>query len=412
MGERLDLDVPMHPMMAPRDGSGQDKCPVCNSTGIAVFFQVFQVPVHCNVLWSVQDAALRAPKGDVRLGFCGDCGHVFNLVFDPALIEYTQDYENSLHFSPRFQSYAEWLAARLVDRHDLHNRDIIEIGCGKGDFLKLLCELGGNRGVGFDPSYVPEQGVGEAAERITVIQDLYSERYASYKADFICCRHVLEHVQSPGDFLTTVRRAIGDRSGTPVFFEVPNGLFTLRDLGIWDLIYEHCSYFSPSSLSRLFAACGFDVCDVAETYEGQFLCIEAVPGEGLVNSRPNPRDDPAGVARDVASFADRYRGKIRNWHRHLGRMARGGQRAVVWGAGSKGVTFLNLLETQGQIAYAVDINPRKQGMYVAGTGQQIVPPEFLREYQPDVVIVMNPVYEDEIRRFTGGLGLTPEFMCA
>jgi SAM-dependent methyltransferase len=412
MGERVDLDVPMHPMMAPRDGSGQDKCPVCNSTGIAVFFQVFQVPVHCNVLWSVQDAALRAPKGDVRLGFCGDCGHVFNLVFDPALIEYTQDYENSLHFSPRFQSYAEWLAARLVDRHDLHNRDIIEIGCGKGDFLKLLCELGGNRGVGFDPSYVPEQGVGEAAERITVIQDLYSERYANYKADFICCRHVLEHVQSPGDFLTTVRRAIGDRSGTPVFFEVPNGLFTLRDLGIWDLIYEHCSYFSPSSLSRLFAACGFDVCDVAETYEGQFLCIEAVPGEGLVNSRPNPRDDPAGVARDVASFADRYRGKIRNWHRHLGRMARGGQRAVVWGAGSKGVTFLNLLETQGQIAYAVDINPRKQGMYVAGTGQQIVPPEFLREYQPDVVIVMNPVYEDEIRRFTGGLGLTPEFMCA
>jgi SAM-dependent methyltransferase len=412
MGERVDLDVPMHPMMAPRDGSGQDKCPVCNSTGIAVFFQVFQVPVHCNVLWSVQDAALRAPKGDVRLGFCGDCGHVFNLVFDPALIEYTQDYENSLHFSPRFQSYAEWLAARLVDRHDLHNRDIIEIGCGKGDFLKLLCELGGNRGVGFDPSYVPEQGVGEAAERITVIQDLYSERYASYKADFICCRHVLEHVQSPGDFLTTVRRAIGDRSGTPVFFEVPNGLFTLRDLGIWDLIYEHCSYFSPSSLSRLFAACGFDVCDVAETYEGQFLCIEAVPGEGLVNSRPNPRDDPAGVARDVASFADRYRGKIRNWHRHLGRMARGGQQAVVWGAGSKGVTFLNLLETQGQIAYAVDINPRKQGMYVAGTGQQIVPPEFLREYQPDVVIVMNPVYEDEIRRFTGGLGLTSEFMCA
>jgi SAM-dependent methyltransferase len=412
MGERVDLDVPMHPMMAPRDGSEQDKCPVCNSTGIVVFFQVFHVPVHCNVLWSAQDAALRAPKGDVRLGFCGDCGHVFNLVFDPALMEYTQDYENSLHFSPRFQSYAGWLAARLVDRHDLHNRDIIEIGCGKGDFLKLLCELGGNRGVGFDPSYVPQQGVGEAAERITVIQDLYSERYASYKADFICCRHVLEHIQSPGDFLITVHRAVGDRSGTPVFFEVPNGLFTLRDLGIWDLIYEHCSYFSPSSLSRLFAACGFDVCDVAETYEGQFLCIEAVPGEGLVNSRPNPRDDPAGLARDVASFADRYRGKIRNWHRHLGRMARGGQRAVVWGAGSKGVTFLNLLETQGQIAYAVDINPRKQGMYVAGTGQQIVPPEFLREYQPDVVIVMNPVYEDEIRQFTGGLGLAPEFMCA
>jgi SAM-dependent methyltransferase len=327
-------------------------------------------------------------------------------------MEYTQDYENSLHFSPRFQSYAEWLAARLVDRYDLRDRDIIEIGCGKGDFLKLICELGGNRGVGFDPSYVPEREAGEAVGRITFIRDFYSERYASYRADFICCRHVLEHVQFPRDFLITVRRAIGNRSGTAVFFEVPNGLFTLRDLGIWDLIYEHCSYFSPGSLSRLFTACEFDVCDLTEAYEGQFLCIEALPGEGLVDSGRNPRDDSAEVACDVAAFADRYRSMVRNWRRHLGRMARAGQRVVVWGAGSKGVTFLNALQTQGRIAYVVDINPRKQGMYVAGAGQQIVPPEFLQDYRPDVVIVMNPVYEDEIRQFAGGLGLTPEFICA
>jgi len=197
-----------------------------------------------------------------------------------------------------------------------------------------------------------------------------------------------------------------------VFFEVPNVLFTLRDLGIWDLIYEHCSYFSPGSLSRLFAACDFDIRDLAETYEGQFLCIEALPGEGLIDSRRGPRDDSTEVACDVAAFADRYRSKVRNWRRHLGRMARAGQRAVIWGAGSKGVTFLNALETQDRIAYAVDINPRKQGMYVAGTGQQIVRPEFLRDYLPDVVIVTNPVYEGEIRQLAGGLGLTPEFVCA
>jgi len=59
----------------------------------------------------------------------------------------------------------------------------------------------------------------------------------------------------------------------------------------------------------------------------------------------------------------------------------------------------------------VDINPRKQGMYVAGTGQKIVPPEFLRDYQPDVVIVMNPIYEGEIRQMVADWGLTPELMC-
>jgi SAM-dependent methyltransferase len=408
----MDFDVWMSSMIGHQDDSGQSKCPICNSTGAAAFFEIFQMPVHCNVLWPTQDAAIRAPRGDVRLGFCGSCGHIFNLAFDPALVQYTQDYENSLHFSPRFQSYAEWLAVRLIERHDLHGKDIIEIGCGKGDFLTLLCEQGRNRGVGFDPSYVSEHEAGEAAERITFIRDFYSERYASCKADFICCRHVLEHVRFPHDFLITVRRAIGNRPGTAVFFEVPNVLFTLRDLGIWDLIYEHCSYFSPSSLSRLFTSCGFDICDLAETYEGQFLCIEALPSEGLADSEYDPRDGSEEVACDAVAFADKYRSKVQNWRRHLDRIARAGQRVVVWGAGSKGVTFLNALDTQGRIAYAVDINPRKQGMYVAGTGQRVMPPEFLRSYRPDVVIVMNPVYQDEIRQFTGGLGLAPEFMCA
>jgi SAM-dependent methyltransferase len=392
-------------------------CPVCNSTDIAVFFEILGMPVHCNLLWTTRDEAIQAPRGDIWLGFCGDCGHIFNLAFDPALMDYTQDYENSLHFSPRFQSYAESLAARLIERYDLHGKNIIEIGCGKGDFLKLLCERGANRGVGFDPSYVPERGTPATAERVTFIQDFYSERYASCQADFVCCRHVLEHVHSPRDFLASVRQAIGDRSGTAVFFEVPNVSFTLRNQGIWDLIYEHCSYFGAGSLSRLFTLCGFDTYDVAETYGSQFLCIEASPREGLADSAGDVGRDLGGLACDVAAFADVYRSKVQVWRRTLERMACAGQRAAVWGAGSKGVMFLNVLEAQeqilqDQILYAVDINPRKQGMYVAGTGQQIVPPEFLREVRPDVVIVMNPVYEGEIRQMTENLGLSLEFRCA
>jgi len=56
----------------------------------------------------------------------------------------------------------------------------------------------------------------------------------------------------------------------------------------------------------------------------------------------------------------------------------------------------------------VDINPRKQGMYVAGSGQEIVRPEFLHEYRPDTVIVMNPIYSGEIGEMIGGLGVSAE----
>jgi hypothetical protein len=44
-------------------------------------------------------------------------------------------------------------------------------------------------------------------------------------------------------------------------------------------------------------------------------------------------------------------------------------------------------------------------MFVAGSGQRIVPPDFLRDYQPDIVIVMNPLYIGEIQQAIHALGL-------
>lgn len=398
-----------------QDSNGWERmkgmCPVCMSKDVWSFFELFGIPVHCNLLWPTREEALQAPRGDMRLGFCKDCEHIFNLAFDPALVAYKQDYENSLHFSPRFQEYAGSLAMRLVERYDLRGKDIIEIGCGQGDFLRLLCQLGGNRGVGFDPSYVPGREGPETTGQVTVVQDFYSERYADYGADFVCCRHVLEHVQCPREMLTSVRRAAGARAGMVVFFEVPNVWFTLGNLGIWDLIYEHCSYFSAHSLCHLFASCGFEVCDVSEAYEGQFLCIEAVAAAERGMPRPYKGCQEKMVLA-VAEFGDRYRDKVHHWQRTVREIVGAGRRAVIWGAGSKGVTFLNALQIRDHIQYAVDINPRKQDMYLPGTGQQIVSPEFLREVRPDVVIVMNAIYEDEIRQFTEGLGLDPEFVCA
>jgi SAM-dependent methyltransferase len=369
-------------------------CQVCASAEVSVFFEMPAVPVFCNLLWPERDAALQTPRADIVLGFCESCGFIYNLAFDPSWLVYNQRYENSLHFSPRFQAYAETLAARLIAQYDLHDKDVIEIGCGRGDFLTLLCDLGGNRGVGFDPSYEKR----ETTARVTFIPDLYSEHYAGHKADFVCCRHVLEHIQHPKHFLKSVRRAIGGRRHVPVYFEVPNALFTLRDLGVWDIIYEHCSYFCAPSLARLFAECGFNVSALSEAFANQFLGIEAMPAETEESPGFANQNELEPLAHFVVAFGLQYRRKVEAWTHQMEQMARNGLRAVIWGAGSKGVTFLNTLALRDQIEYVVDLNPRKRGMFIAGTGQQIVSPDFLREYRPDVVIVMNPIYSDEIRR--------------
>src|SRR6266487_2724148 len=397
--------------MSEKHMSSDAPCPVCATTGILAFIDIGQVPVHCNLLWTTRDEAVHAPHGEIRLGFCSNCGYIFNLAFDPALMEYNQNYENSLHYSALFQSYANSLAAHLVDRYDLHHKDIIEIGCGQGEFLKLLCELGDNGGVGFDPSYIADPTAEMRVDRMMFVQDVYSERYASYQADLICCRQVLEHIQAPRDFVVNVRRTIGERRDTAVFFEVPNMLHTLRELAIWDIIYAHCSYFSADSLAYLFSTCGFDVRSLTEAYGGQFLAIEALPRRNEVRAAAWPRDEYEQLAGDVAAFANKYRQRIAHWRCVLDHYARSGRRVVIWGAGAKGVTFLNTLNLRDQIEYAVDVNPRKHGMFIAGTGQQIVPPEVLRDYQPDVVIVMNSLYEHEIQQIAKNLGITIECVC-
>jgi hypothetical protein len=40
-----------------------------------------------------------------------------------------------------------------------------------------------------------------------------------------------------------------------------------------------------------------------------------------------------------------------------------------------------------------------------GTGQRIVPPQFLADYKPDYVILMNPIYRREVQADLDKMGL-------
>lgn len=384
--------------------------PVCPNSDILPLIEMKQVPIHCNLLWPNRAEAINAPRGDIRLGYFPECGHIYNLDFDPVLMEYTQAYENSLHFSDRFQQYATAVAQYLIDKYALNHKEVIEIGAGKGDFLIMLARMGNNHCLGFDPSYIPDEAYTD--EKVTFIQDFYSEKYANFQADLIVCRHTLEHIEDPDAFMMMVRRAVGGRSNTVIFFEVPNALFTLRHLGIWDIIYEHCSYFSPNSIVHLFRKHGFQVLKVNELFGGQFLTIEAMPGSDPTVFATEQHADLAQITADVKSFSKKYHQKVAQWQQILRQAADDGRKVVIWGAGSKGVTFLNVLCEQSVIHYVVDINPRKQGMFVAGTGQSIVPPTFLATYKPDIVIIMNANYKDEIQNQLNSMQITAKIMIA
>ena len=380
-------------------------CPVCNSNQVEVFLEITDVPVFCNLLWTSRDEARNCLKGDIKLAFCSACSHIMNVAFDPKLLDYTQVYENPLDYSPRFQAYRQSLAKMLIERYGLDDKDIISIGCGKASFLSCLCELGNNRGIGFDPALQRINEPLEISSNIKLIKEYYSERYSDYPCDLFVCRHVLEHVFDPKAFLDMLRRAIGTRQNTAVFFEVPNALNIVQNFFIWDIIYEHYSYFTSISLARLFSLSKFNVRDLSESFEGQFLGIHVSPCKQVVSDFSEQRIQIDQIAKTIKTFAADYTKVVNDWRRKLEQKKDEGQRVVIWGTGSKGVTFLNLLK-KSHIEYAVDINPKKEGKYVAGTAQQIVAPSFLQNYQPDVVIVMNPIYKQEIQQFIDQLGIS------
>ncbi len=384
----------------------QSECIICGRPALVEFFALDGVPVHCNVQWETREAACAAPYGDLRLVFCTECGHIFNRAFDPVLVEYSQKYENSLHFSPYFEAYAQDLARSLVDKHALAGKQILEIGCGKGEFLNFICGLAGSRGVGFDPSHVAESA-GQADSDVRFVHEFYSARYRDFEPDLVVCRQVLEHLGSPLNLLCDIHKAAGERLSRPVvFFEVPNVLFTLRDGGIWDLIYEHVSYFSPASLQYAFEQSGFEVSSVEEVYGGQFLQLEARPQAAPAAPEKTDTHRLAGL---VNTFAETFDERVEWWRGRLEALREEGKRAVLWGAGSKGVTFLNTFKDLCPADYAVDLNPRKHGRFLPGCGVEIAAPEFLRGLKPDLILIANPLYQDEISRAVVDMGVAAEF---
>lgn len=389
-------------------------CPACGHPGLKSFHQQHGVPVHSTVVLDSREEALRYPAGDMELGWCRSCGFISNMRFDDQLLNYAGRREESQGFSPRFQTFATELARRWIDRYDLAGKTVLEIGCGKGHFLEVMIAEGVGRGIGIDPGCDPGRVSGPAASRIEWIQDYFSPTHAASDVDAIVCRHTLEHIHDVSGFLDTVRLSVGDRRDIAILFEVPDALCVLRAGAFWDIYYEHCGYFTSGSLARALRAAGFDILDLDLVYSGQYLVIEArLRPEGVLAAAPLPQEEPPAVVEAaIAEFESAFHEGIDSWKGRLRQARAEGKRGVIWGGGSKAMGYLTALGPDAGIEVVVDINPHLQGRYMPGTGHRVVAPEFLQQYRPDLVIVMNSVYLEEIRGMLQHLGLAPDLLTA
>ena len=382
-------------------------CPNCEDAHGIDFYSVASVPTHSVLLFDDPKKAADFQKGDITLTYCPACDFIWNASFDPTLESYGLGYEATQAYSATFNRFHRELAEHVISRFDLRNKKVVEIGCGQGEFLNLLCDLGNNQGVGFDPAFDPTRRDVQRHSNAMFVADFYSEKYTGEDADLFCCKMTLEHIPNTLSFMRNVRTAIGNKPHAAIFFMIPNADYILDECAFWDVYYEHCSYFTPSALYALMTKAGFSVTEIYPAYDNQYLIVEAGVGENtdtpFKSSAKSTRSRVETFGNNIAAFRQAWTQKLEN-------TVAQDKRVVVWGGGSKAVSFLTTLETSAPISAAVDINPHKHGTFLPGTGHPVIGPQELKVLQPDLVVVMNPIYMDEIKSELSSLGLKPDVL--
>jgi SAM-dependent methyltransferase len=381
----------------------ETECPVCDEPRLVPVVERSHVPVHQNLVFTTPEAAIAASLGDLSIVACETCGFVFNRLYDANLLSYSQQYDNTQLSSAVFQDHVRALVDRLLEGRQLRNAHIVEVGCGKGAFIRALVAdvSANNTGVGFDPSYVGADV--DLDGQLRFERRFFDSTCLTDSADAAISRHVIEHVPDPVDFIRTMAAALEGKPGGRLFLETPCVAWIFREQAVWDFFYEHCSYFTARSLTMACARAGLQVDEVRHVFGGQYLWLEAS------KAQRQPGELDAGAIPELARrFAETNLAESDRVRRLVRELAQR-HRLAVWGAAAKGVTFANLTDPDRRyVDCLVDVNPAKQGGYVGGTGHPIVAPDALSARGVTYALVMNPIYLQEIQAHVRSLQLSFE----
>lgn len=151
-----------------------------------------------------------------------------------------------------FDAPAQWVEKRF------RGFSILDVGCGNGEFLSYLKSKGWEV-LGVDVSSVAVKETMNKIGRGNVRAGSFPPLKFNRKFDVISFWHVLEHLETPIDYLKKAGKVL-DKKGVLVG-EVPNfdsGVLKLfqKDYN-WIMVPEHRLYFSKVALLKILERAGF-----------------------------------------------------------------------------------------------------------------------------------------------------------
>jgi len=320
--------------------------------------------------------ALKSDKGvNLNVYQCSGCGLV-QLNNKPVF--YYREVIRAASVSREMENFRMKQFRNFLNQFSLQNKKVIEIGCGRGEYLCLMKRCGADAyGLEYSTSsvkYCVKNGLkvseGFIARGAQKIED------APFDAFFML--NFLEHLPDPNSTLKGIWNSL--RSNAVGIIEVPNFDMILRKKLFSEFTSDHLLYFTKETLNTILRMNGFDIIDCRVVWHDYII-------SAVVKKR---------IKLDISLFY-KHQEKIKNQvDAYISRFK--DKKVAIWGAGHQALALISLVSLADKIKYVVDSAPFKQGRYTTASHLPIVSPEELIKNPVEAVIVMAASYSDEVAR--------------
>jgi SAM-dependent methyltransferase len=382
------------------------QCRFCDAQLNHVFADLGVCPV-ANSLVTEETLAAMEPFFPLRAFVCDRCFLVQSEEFESPGGIFSDQYPYFSSYSSSWLAHSEAYADQIVDRLGLGpEHTVVEVGSNDGYLLQFFHRRG-IRVLGVEPAAnVAQEAIVKGIPTLVRFfgEQVAGELAAESGADLLIGNNVLAHMPDVSDFVAGMRRIL--KPGGVITVEFPH-LMRLVDECQFDTIYhEHFSYFSLSTVTRIFERHGLRVFDVDElpTHGGSLRVYACRADNETWAETKAVRDlvsrERAAGYEDLAvytSFRERVLATKRQVLRCLIDAKEEGKTIVGYGAPAKGATLLNYCGIGTDfLDYTVDKSPHKQGCYLPGVRIPIREPDEIRRTRPDYVFILPWNLKDEI----------------
>lgn len=313
---------------------------------------------------------------DLRIQQCRYCGLVQH---DLPPVSYFRDVVRAVAFSEEMSRFRKGQLSEWIMRHGLQDRRILELGCGKGEYLELLQAAGARQVFGIEHSkdnLQVAQGRGLQARNGYVAPGFENPWREPFGAFAIFS--FMEHWPDLKGSLQALHGMLSDHACGLV--EVPNFELVVGHGLYSEFTPDHIFYFDRDTLRAVLECNGFEVVSIDTVWHNYILSAQ-------VRKRAPIQSD---------FFLSRQRKLVEQLDSFVSRFQP--QEVVVWGAGHQALAVISIARLRGKVAHVVDSAPFKQNRYTPGSDLLVKAPESLLEDEPQALVIMAAAYSDEVAR--------------